>query len=199
MARNTEDRHAALRLRLTDAAETAIRDHGLASLRARDLAQAAGCSVGAIYTVFADLEALTLAVNARTFARLGAEVAAALPGHAAPPQERLIAMSHAYLRFAAANERLWRAMFELRMSEAEAPDWYRREIGKLFSHIAGPLAELFPDWPEERRGLMVRALFSSVHGICLLGLERRFSGVPVDRLEEMLALVLSNVTSQSVS
>ena len=40
---------------------------------------------------------------------------------------------------------------------------------------------------------MTRALFSSVHGIVLLGLERRISGVPPEKLERMIELVLSNI------
>ena len=39
-------------------------------MKARPLAEAAGCALGAIYTVFPDLDALILAVSARTLARL---------------------------------------------------------------------------------------------------------------------------------
>lgn len=193
MARGTEERREKLRETLTDIAEASIRDQGLAALRARDLAERAGCSVGAIYTAFDDLEALSMAVNARTFARLGASVAEAIHGLDAGPRDRLIAMAIAYLRFAAANKNLWRAMFDLRMTEDTGPEWYLAEIRSLFAYIAGPLAEIYPDWAPEKRELMVRALFSSIHGICLLGLEKRFSGVPEDRIEEMIALVLSQI------
>ena len=199
MARNTEERREKLRETLTDIAEVSIREHGLTALRARDLAAEAGCSVGAIYTAFDDLEALSMAVNARTFARLGASIAETIDGMEAGPRERLIAMAIAYLRFAAANERLWRAMFDLRMTEDTGPDWYLDEIRNLFAYIAGPLSEIYPDWDAEKQGLMVRALFSSIHGICLLGLEKRFSGVPEDRIEEMIALVLSQITPHSAS
>lgn len=199
MARNTEERREKLRETLTDIAEAAIRDQGLPALRARDLAEKAGCSVGAIYTVFDDLEALSMTVNARTFARLGASISEAIDGLDAGPRERLIAMAIAYLRFAAANQSLWRAMFDLKMTEDTGPDWYLAEIRKLFAYIAGPLAEIYPDWEPAKQELMVRALFSSIHGICLLGLENRFSGVPEDRIEDMIALVLSQITPHSVS
>lgn len=196
MARKTEERREKLRERLTDIAERVIAEQGLPALRARDLAAEAGCSVGAIYTVFEDLEALVMAVNGRTFTRLGAAVAASVEGHAGSPQARLITMSHAYLHFAAANTPAWRAMFELEMSrESAVPDWYVAEIGRLFQHIAEPLGTIFADWTDHKRELMVRALFSSVHGIVLLGLEKRISGVPLDQIEEMIALVLGNVTS----
>jgi hypothetical protein len=47
--------------------------------------------------------------------------------------------------------------------------------------------------PADELDLMVRALFSSVHGIVLLGLERRISGVPRPQIEHMIAQVLSQI------
>jgi AcrR family transcriptional regulator len=189
-----EDLHA----RLIDIAEARIRADGLAAIKARDLAQEAGCAVGAIYNVFSDLNGLTMAVNGRTFQSLGKVVAASVA--AAPkgePQAELITMSHAYLRFAAENTNLWRALFDLEMStEMDVPQWYLSELGKLFALIAAPLARLFPDYSRHDLELMTRALFSSVHGIVLLGLQKRISGVPLDKIEDMIAILLSNVTSQ---
>ena len=98
MAKQTKTRHEDLRKRLIDLAETTIAEQGLAALRARDLAKAAECSVGAIYNVFTDLNGLILQVNGRTFLRLGHQVASSITDMAtAPPCERLIALSHAYL------------------------------------------------------------------------------------------------------
>lgn len=193
----TEKRRRDLRARLTDAAEATIAAEGLAAVKARDLAAAAGCSVGAIYNVVGDLNALVMEVNGRTFRRLGAAVTASLAGIEAPPQQRLIVMSHAYLRFAAENTRTWRALFDLDMStDMDVPEWYLRELAEVFTLIAAPLREIFPDWSADRIDLMTRALFSSVHGIVLLGLEKRISGVPLARIEDMIAVVLSNVTSR---
>ncbi len=48
---------AALREALVSAAERTVAAQGLSGLRARDLAREAGCAVGAIYTVFPDLDA----------------------------------------------------------------------------------------------------------------------------------------------
>ncbi len=107
-------------------------------------------------------------------------------------------MSLAYLNFAAANPKTWRTLFDIRMStEMAVPDWYMAELGRLFGYIAGPVSECFPDMPEDEVNLMTRALFSSVHGIVLLGLENRISGVPGDELERMIALVLEQATGNS--
>ena len=57
------ERRAQLRDRLIDIAQEAIAARGLAGLKARDLAAAAGCALGAIYTAFDDLDELILRVN----------------------------------------------------------------------------------------------------------------------------------------
>jgi AcrR family transcriptional regulator len=192
LARDTEKRRAELRERLIDIAEARIRENGSAALRARSLAQEAGCAVGAIYNVFSDMPGLQLAVNGRTFARLGARVTEAVANSAdTAPEERLIIMAKAYLAFAADDPNLWWALFDVQMTaESDVPEWYLRDLAQLFAIIAGPLAELDPTASPDDIDLRTRAVFSSVHGIVLLGLERRISGVPIQRLEAMIEYLL---------
>jgi hypothetical protein len=103
-------------------------------------------------------------------------------------------MSHGYLAFAVDHTNLWRALFDLEMSvDGPVPVWYFEELRAVFALIAAPLARLYPDMEADQRNLMVRALFSSVHGIVLLGLERRISAVPQDKIEIMLSQLLSQI------
>jgi AcrR family transcriptional regulator len=195
MAGKVEERKTKLRAALIEAAEAQIEAGGLSALKARALAQEAGCSVGAIYNIFEDLDALVMAVNARTFRALGEFVSARVRAAGdVGPQTQMITMSHAYLDFALEHTYLWRALFDLEMSvDGPVPDWYLHELIAVFALIDAPLAVLFPDMKAPERGLMVRALFSSVHGIVLLGLERRISAVPQDQIETMLAQVLGQI------
>ena len=194
MARDTEKRRAALRETLLDIAEAEIRQNGVASLRARDLAKQAGCAVGAIYNVFDDMTGLALAVNLRTFHRLGDTVSTAVAQKAdASPVDRLIIMAKSYLHFAASDLNLWRALFDVEMTaDSNVPDWYLEELGRLFAIIAAPLSEIDPNASTDEIDMRTRTLFSSVHGIVLLGLERRVSGVPKERIEQMIAYLLTN-------
>ena len=195
MAGKVEARKALLREALIDAAEAQIRLGGLSTLKARPLAQAAGCALGAIYNIFDDLDALVRAVTARTFRRLGAFVSARVTEAAdQSPNTQLVIMSHAYLHFAADHTFLWRALFDLEMSvDGTVPEWYLLELRAVFGLIAAPLAQLFPDMKRDELDLMVRALFSAVHGIVLLGLERRISAVPQDQIETMLSQILREI------
>ena len=196
MAKNTAQRREDLRERLIDIAEVEIRENEVSSLRARALAEAAGCAVGAIYNVVDDMTGLTLEVNGRTFERLGAHVRGTIAEKPdADPREILVTIAKAYLTFAIDNPNLWRALFEVDMSsEGEVPEWYLAELASLFSIISVPLAKLNPDADEKEIDLMTRTLFSSVHGIVWLGLERRLSGVPRERMEAMIEYLLMNVT-----
>jgi len=187
-------RKEALRVKLVDLAEAQIAKGGLRSVKARDLAKEAGCALGAIYNAFDDLQALFMAVNGRTFQRLGAAVSESVADVQAGPNERLIIMSEAYLGFAAENTNLWRAMFDIEMStDSQVPDWYLASLSDLFSHIAGPVQEIYPQMDSENIGLMTRSLFSSVHGIVLLGLEKRISGVPPEKIKSMISMLLRQI------
>lgn len=195
MSEKTRARQAALKARLVELAQAQIEDGGLASLKARDLAAGAGCSVGAIYNLFDDLNALVLEINGVTFRALGAHVTKAV--QTAGPvsaNARLVIMGQAYLGFAAQNTHLWRALFDIQMTtDGPVPAWYMESLGKLFSIIAEPLSDLFPEMTEQDLDLMTRALFSSVHGIVLLGLERRISAVPLPEIEKMIAQVIGQI------
>ena len=199
MATAAQDRRNALRTRLIDLAEAEIAANGIDAIKARPLAQAAGCSVGAIYNVFGDLDDIVIAVNGRTFRKLGQFVAQALDGKSdLPPTERLVAMSYAYLDYAAGHPRLWRALFDVQMStDMDVPDWYLEELARLFSYIDGPVQECFPDLDADAVGRITRALFSSIHGIVLLGLENRISGVPRPQIRDMIAMILRSATTKN--
>ncbi|NBZ88221.1 TetR/AcrR family transcriptional regulator [Stagnihabitans tardus] len=190
-----EGRRAELRETLVALAEAQIVQGGMSSVKARDLAGKAGCAVGAIYNVFPDMTALIMAVNLRTFLRIGVEVAGAVVGHEAlAPERRLVLLARAYLRFADQNHHLWKALFDLEMPrDSDVPPAYNQALEELFDHIARPVSELFQELDPDGVQLMARTLFSSVHGIVSLGLQNRLSGVPLERVEAMIEALLLRV------
>jgi len=195
MAGKVEARRAQLRETLIDVAEKRIAAGGLHALKARDVAKEAGCALGAIYTHFEDMRALTMAVNGRTFRRLGHDVTVAVQSSATDdPHTNLIVMSHAYLAFASENTALWRALFDLEMStDGPVPNWYLQELAAVFALIAAPLTQIYPDKTQDQLDLSVRTLFSAVHGIVLLGLEKRISAVPLPQIEAMISDLLADI------
>ena len=191
-------RRVELKERLIDAALRLIEAKGLAGLKARPLAQAAGCALGAIYTVFPDLDALILAVSARTLTRLEAHLDA-IAFQAAPeasPREaarqRLVALALAYLDFAFAHRASWRALFEHRLSEGTpVPEWMVADQARLFEKVEVLLTPLVPHLGVAERAALARSLFSAVHGLVLLGLEEKLGVMPFGTLREEVMRVVS--------
>jgi len=192
---STTERRGALREALIEAAETAIAAGGLAQLKARDLARAAGCALGAIYTVFPDLDALIVAVNARTLERIDramreAGAAGEAPLDAERAIVRLVELATAYLDFAVAQTGLWRALFEHRLPPGQAvPADYLALQMTLFRHIVAPLQALQPGLGEPARLMLARSLFSAVHGVVDLGLEEKLTAVPLPQLRRLVVLL----------
>ena len=195
----TAERRHNLKEALITAAERSIDANGLIGLKARELAAEAGCSVGAIYNVVADLDELVLAVNGRTLAMMEAGLAAAATapvGGQKPGADEAIAfmvrLAQAYLHFAAAHQRRWRALFDHRLPEGgEIPAWYLDQQRQVFAFIERPLRVLQPDLAAEQFELLARSLFSAVHGIVALGLEEKLGAISVRELERQTAAVVT--------
>ncbi len=187
------ERHLALRESLVAIAQGTLAAHGLAGLKARDVARAAGCALGAIYLVFPDLDALILAVNDRTLAAIDAAICASLHCEAAAPSgddpgRQLVLLSCAYLDYALAHPRLWAALFTHTLPQGQSvPDEYRAHQAHLFSYVEAPLAALCPSLGVAERALAARTLFSAVHGIVSLGVDQKLSPIPVQDLRNQLA------------
>lgn len=194
------ERRQRLRDALIDAAERVVAEQGLPHLKARDLAAQVGCALGAIYTVFPDLDGLALEVNRRTLLLFEAFIAEAEGAAGAAPERpadgtaagaHLVRLAFAYLGFARRHTLRWRALFQYRQAaDQPPPDWYVAEQGRLFRHIEGPLAALRPDLDEAERGLLARSLFSATHGLVSLGLDEKLMALPPAVLEAQLGLVV---------
>ena len=183
-------RRKALADRLIHAAEATIAAAGLQALRARTLAEAVGCSVGAIYGVFPDLDALILAVNSRTLEAIDAALRQA--AGPAEPVAQMVALAEAYLDFAATNPLLWGALFQHRLPEqALLPPSYLERRDAVFAHVERPLAALQPGLPGPPRALLARTLFAAVHGMVALGLEEKVTALPLESLRDQIRLVVT--------
>ncbi|HEY5962894.1 MAG TPA: TetR/AcrR family transcriptional regulator [Xanthobacteraceae bacterium] len=191
---NTATRREQLKEALTDAAVRMIAEQGLSGLKARALADAAGCAVGAIYNVVADLDELILHANARTLAALEKALTAAATSGRGPDWaiDQLVKLALAYLEFAASHRRQWQALFDHRIARGDSPpDWYQRDLERLFGYIEQPVAELLPDASPARRALLARSLFSAAHGLVALGLEEKLQFIPLPSLREQVTTIVS--------
>lgn len=191
---------AALRDALLDAAEQAIARDGFGALRARALTEAVGCALGALYTVFADMDALILAVKLRILDRLDARAAArldAVPDAPGRPADAIpLAMAEAYLAFAFDERRAWEVLFQHHLAGgADLPDWYRERLGDTFARIAGPLRLALPALSEAAALRLAHTLFAAVHGVVVLGLERKLGHPSRREIEGRVTMLIRSAVA----
>jgi AcrR family transcriptional regulator len=164
---------------------------GLEGLQARRIAREAGCSVGTLYNIFESLDDLIIVANARTLDDLGrALIVACEASSQATLEGRLQALALAYLRFAIVHEKSWRAVFEHHMASGQpVPGWYREAQAKQFGLVEEVLRDVMPE--PKTRWRAARALFSAVHGIVALALDRKLGEFNPAETEAQVRLVLA--------
>lgn len=195
----TAERRRKLKEILIAIAERSIEKDGIVGIKARELAAEAGCSVGAIYNVLADLDDLVLAVNERTLAMMKIELARAAQEPLDDALEgkpravtQMVRLALAYLHFALAHRRRWHALFDHQLPEGKAlPNWYAEQRQRMFSFIEEPLRDLQPALGPDQFTLLARSVFSAVHGIVLLGLEEKLGTVSVLELEKQITVIVT--------
>lgn len=169
MARRSEHTREQLGELILGAAEQLIADHGMAGLSARAIAKAIGYTPGTIYLLFANLDDVILHVNARTLERLYAPIEAAVTRDGTPTAQ-LVGAARAYVEFAREQPNLWRACFEHRLpSDQPGPDYIDTRIQRLIALIMAPLAAA-SNTEGAALNAAAQALWSGVHGICILTL-----------------------------
>ena len=166
-------------------ARAVIASNGLRSLKVRDVAEAADCSIGSVYNEFGDFDGLILTVNRETVRALTDQLVAV---SAENPVSQLHGLAETYLSFAADHANLLRALFEHRMEDDRPfPEDILMMVMQAFALMHAPLVRLLPGRDPEEVGLLARTMFSAVHGIISLGLEERMVAVPPEKLRQQLA------------
>ncbi len=180
-----ERKRSQRRLLLVEISRGLIASKGLRSLKVRDVAEAADCSIGSVYNEFGDFDGLILTVNRETVQALTARL---VEVPADDPVRQLHGLAETYLGFASEYANLLRSLFEHRMeNDRPFPEDILLMVMDAFALMHKPLVRLLPDKDSEEVALLARMMFSAVHGIISLGLEERMVAVPPEKLRQQLA------------
>jgi AcrR family transcriptional regulator len=173
------------RVLILEIARGLIASKGLRSLKVRDIAEAADCSIGSVYNEFGDFDGVILTVNRETVQALTARLVA-VPRE--DPVRQLHGLAATYLDFATEHANLLRSLFEHRMEEDRPfPEDILTMVMEAFALMHAPLVRLLPEQDPTDVALLSRMMFSAVHGIISLGLEERMVAVPPERLRQQVA------------
>lgn len=170
-----------------EAAETIVVNDGESGLTVRRIARTIGHTVASIYMVFENMSELAEHLKTRTLDELTKELSS-LPD--STPAKQIAEQSKAYLRFAAKNFNRWRML--LCDQNIASPGWYQDRTGLILDLVEAQFALLKPGLPAELNRQAAQALWSGVHGICILSLNDKCDEQALDAAEHAVALLVEN-------
>lgn len=160
------------------ATELILVREGMQGLTMRKVADAIGYTVGNLYLLFQNQDQLLLAVNERTADAVYVALRDSVEG-ISDPRAQMRGMAAAYVEFAMRHASRWRLMFEHSLPVGSPrPRAIELRIGRMFELVEASLRPQMPGAPEPRLRLAATALWSGVHGICVLAVtgKLRWSG-----------------------
>lgn len=192
MGRRNEHTREELREIALRAAELLVAERGLAGLSTRKVVGRIGYTVGSLYMVFRNLDDLIAQMNERTLENLQARLMAAIADRP-PPAVAIRALARAYIAFALTETHRWLAIYQHRMPEGQPlPESFTDKVARMFELVQQQLALLCPHRSPEDIALAARALWSGVHGICILGFDQKLEMVGGRPIQEVTASLLDN-------
>ena len=170
MGRRSDHSRDEIREMAITAAAEHVELEGFQSLTARKVASKIGYTVGTLYHVFRNFDDLLIHLNAQTLDEMAALIQQQTR-RKRNPEVRIRAMAEFYVQFATDHPDRWRLVFEhqaprglttqLRMKE-------RRDV--MFEMVADNLTEISPRRSTQEIDHTATALWSGIHGICILAL-----------------------------
>lgn len=192
MARRSDHSREQIQQMAIGAAIGILSREGIQGLSARKVATAIGYTAGTLYLVFKNLDELILHVNAATLDTLHEVMRAALR-EGTMPRTQILKMAHAYLHFARKHFARWSLLYNHHLpDEVELPAWFHDKVRMLFTLVAGPLQQLNPSLDEQSYQQATRVLWSSVHGICELGLDDKLSLAGEMQADDLIDALVRN-------
>lgn len=167
MARRSEHSQEQIKNMVLDAAQAIITEEGFHALTVRKIALEIGYTVGSIYMVFTNMNDLSTHLKGRTLDELA--IVLREIDQSVDVEQQILNLAEGYLYFAAKHFNRWRMIFEAQDNEP-LPDWYQQKIEQMFQMVEVLFMQLLPQASVAQSHLAAKALWSGVHGICILSL-----------------------------
>ncbi|HOB61269.1 MAG TPA: TetR/AcrR family transcriptional regulator [Candidatus Competibacteraceae bacterium] len=195
MGRRNEHTREELREIALRAAEDLVASQGLTGLSTRKIVTRIGYTVGSLYMVFRSLDDLIIQMNERTLDALHRQLLRAT-ADSPPPTAAIRALAQAYIDFALTQTNRWLAVYQHRLPEGESiPDSFTERVTRMFELVQRQLALLCPRRSSDEIALASRALWSGVHGICILGFDQKLEVAGGHSLQDVAGSMLDHYLS----
>ena len=195
MGRRSDHTRPQIRAMAIDAARDIVATEGYRALSARNVARRIGYAAGTLYVVFENLDELVLILNAESLEDLGAKLGGALRAESIPAR-RPRAVAEAYVEFALRNTQRWRMIFEHQLApDRVMPQSIQDRSADLLRLLATALRPLTPARSEDDIAELATALWSGVHGICILALTERLPTATAASLPRLVGMLVDQFTT----
>lgn len=145
-----------------------VREKGTDALTVRKLSEASGCSVGAIYNQFANMDNFTVIQNYITLDELGQRLDKITPS--ANPFNDMNRFLQVFVDFVIENRNLWYLLysFHLTHNERAYSYFYMRKVMKIIGCVNSLLRRILPQMERPERILSAQVLWLSLFAVSSL-------------------------------
>jgi len=170
MGRRSDHSRDEIRAMAISAAAKHVETEGFQSLTARKVAGNIGYTVGTLYHVFRNFDDLVIHMNARTIDEMAALIQQQTRKKR-NPENRIRAMAEFYVKYATDHPDRWRLVFEHQAPRGlPTPVQMKERRDVMFEMVADNLREISPGRIPQEIDHTATALWSGIHGICILAL-----------------------------
>ena len=170
MGRRSDHSRDEIREMAVTAAAKHIEIEGFQSLTARKVASSIGYTVGTLYHVFRNFDDLVIHLNARTIDEMAALIQRNTR-RKRNPENRISAMAEFYVQYATDHPDRSRLVFEHQAPRGlPTPIQMKERRDVMFEMVADNLREISPGRMPQEVDHTATALWSGIHGICILAL-----------------------------
>lgn len=150
---------------LIDIGRQMVREKGTEALTVRKLSDASGCSVGAIYNQFANMDNFTVLQNQITLAELAAYMCK--EPETDDPFVDLNNILQRFVDYVCANKNLWYMLFNFHLTHGryDYSFGYRREVQKILRCIRRVLERAVPEMERPEQLLSSQILWLSLFAL----------------------------------
>lgn len=142
-----------------------VQEKGTESLTVRKLSEASGCSVGAIYNQFSNMENFIVIENYMTLEALGKKIAAV--AETQNPYFDMNNMLNAFVDFVIKNKNLWYLLyhFHLRKENHKYSFFYLRRVALITRRLSNLIWRIVPNMERPERILSTQVLWLTLFGL----------------------------------
>jgi hypothetical protein len=109
------------------------------------------------------------------------------------PAKMIEQLASIYLTFASQHFNRWRMLFDFSsIGDDTVPDWYQDKVDHIFGVVEFQFNQLSTSYTDEQAKQASRALWSGVHGICILSLSGKMDLLRIKSIEGTVMLLVKN-------